>query len=115
MRLPNDAPGRTLLISTPAGIGPAKTMTTDPKPSKEQIYDDQISPLMKQILEIAKANGIAMLAHFDIESEEDPGLRCTTTLPNGDGNFPDGWPRAMSALKGGSGFIAAIAITSPKS
>ncbi len=34
--------------------------------NKEQVYDDQISPLMLQIIDICKAKGIAMMASFDI-------------------------------------------------
>lgn len=89
-------------------------MTTNEKPNKELVYDDQISPLMQQIVAIAQANGIAMLANFAIDSEEDEGLRCTTLLPDGDGNFPDDNQRAMKALKGGGGIIAAFTVTVPK-
>ena len=55
--------------------------------NKEQIYDDQIAPLVTKILEVCQQNGIAMIASFDIAHEADPGLRCTSQLPDGDGNF----------------------------
>lgn len=50
--------------------------------NKEEIYDSQISPLMKQIIQICKDNGIAMMADFAIPTEEDDGLRCTTLIPD---------------------------------
>ncbi len=56
--------------------------------NKEQIYDEQIAPLVTKILEVCKQNGIAMIASFDIAHEADPGLRCTSQLPDGDGEFP---------------------------
>ena len=34
--------------------------------NKEQAYDEQISPLMQQIIEVCKEKGIAMIASFDI-------------------------------------------------
>lgn len=55
--------------------------------NKEQIYDEQIAPLMMKIIETCRQNGIAMVASFDIAHEADPGLRCTSQLPDGDGNF----------------------------
>ena len=57
--------------------------------SKETIYDDQISPLMKQIIEICKEHGIAMMASFDIahdgegpNGEDCSNLVCNTLLPD---------------------------------
>jgi hypothetical protein len=60
--------------------------------NKEQVYDDQISPLMQQIIDICKGQGIAMMASFDIahagegpNGEDCSSLVCSTLLPNGDG------------------------------
>ena len=60
--------------------------------NKEEIYDSQISPLMLQIIEICKAQGIAMMASFAIghdgegpNGEDCTGLVCNTLLPDGDG------------------------------
>jgi hypothetical protein len=55
--------------------------------NKEQIYDDQIAPLVTKILEVCQQNGIAMIASFDIAHEGDPGLRCTSQLPDGNGKY----------------------------
>lgn len=60
--------------------------------NKEQVYDDQISPLMLQIIGICKDQGIAMMASFDIghegegpNGEDCSGLVCSSLLPDGDG------------------------------
>lgn len=59
--------------------------------NKEDIYDSQISPLMRQIIAITREHGIAMIASFDIahdgegpNGEDCSSLTCTTHLPNGD-------------------------------
>ena len=57
--------------------------------SKEQVYDDEIAPLMARIIEVSKRAGIACFCTFDISAEDDPGFHCTTCLPDGDGVFPD--------------------------
>lgn len=56
--------------------------------TKEQAYDQTIAPLMAQIIETAQKAGISMIAHFDISNKEDPGLKCTTIIPDGEGEFP---------------------------
>lgn len=48
--------------------------------NKEQIYDEKISPLMAQILEICKTNHIAMIATFSIPTPEVNDLRCTSAV-----------------------------------
>ena len=39
--------------------------------SKEQVYDDQISPLMAQILKTCKENKIAMVFSFQLDDADD--------------------------------------------
>ena len=51
--------------------------------AKEAIYDEQISPLMEQILTICKDNKIAMLADFALGKDpeaDDAELKCTSGL-----------------------------------
>lgn len=48
--------------------------------SKEQVYDNEIFPLMNQIIGICQKHKIAMVASFCVETEGDPGLHCTTAL-----------------------------------
>lgn len=56
--------------------------------NKEQIYDDQISGLMAQIIDICKANKIAVVASFAVPNDEDPDLLCSTILLQEDTNAP---------------------------
>lgn len=55
--------------------------------NKEEIYDAQIEPLMKQILGICENNGIAMVASYSIPTEADKSLCCTSHLPDGEGKY----------------------------
>lgn len=55
--------------------------------AKEAIYDEQIFPLMAQVIDICKQHKIPMI--FDValgyENEDDDGqLKCTTVLLNDD-------------------------------
>ena len=45
-------------------------------PTKEQIYDDEINPLMAQILALCKEHHIAMLADFALDGD----LHCTSAV-----------------------------------
>lgn len=49
--------------------------------SKEEIYDEQISPLMVEIIRVCKDNEISMLCTFALPIEDDPGLACTSFVP----------------------------------
>ena len=53
--------------------------------NKEQIYDEKIAPLMRQIIEICQEHNIGMLADFEIPNDEDQDLCCTSGTP-GDGD-----------------------------
>lgn len=53
--------------------------------TKEEIYDEQINPLMAKIIDICKDHKIALVASFDIggnQYEEETGERllCSTVL-----------------------------------
>lgn len=77
--------------------------------NKEAVYDDEISPLMAQILEICKANGISMVAHFAIPTEDDPDLVCTSCLPDETDDFAPTVRSAHAAImRGHSGPAFAI-------
>ena len=62
--------------------------TSKLKSDKEKIYDEQISPLMRQIIEVCKEHKIPLFANFGfdpvphVEDEEGryPADRCTTSL-----------------------------------
>ena len=44
---------------------------------KEKVYDEQIAPLMKQIIDICKEHEIAHVCSFAL-SDSETGLLCTT-------------------------------------
>jgi hypothetical protein len=46
------------------------------------VYDEQIEPLMTQIIAICQLHGIAMLADFEIPTIADEDLLCTSILPD---------------------------------
>jgi hypothetical protein len=51
-------------------------MAKKTKPTKEQIYDAEISPLMAQIIAICKAKKIPVIADFYLGDD----LNCTTAI-----------------------------------
>jgi hypothetical protein len=67
--------------------------------NKEQIYDEQISPLMSQIIEVCRENKIAFLASFSIPTDEDDGLRCTSAILEKDFEPPEKLMRAWQEIK----------------
>lgn len=49
---------------------------------KEAIYDEKISPLMREIIAICKEHSIPLVAQFQYANDEEKGpLFCTTSLP----------------------------------
>ena len=71
--------------------------------TKEDIYDEKISPLMKQIIEICQENKIAMIASYSIPgvNDEDPNdpLQCTTGLLEDGYEPPQQMREAMKVLR----------------
>lgn len=51
--------------------------------NKEEIYDEEISPLMKQIIAACVKHKIGMFMTFNIPTEEIEDLKCTTSIPAG--------------------------------
>lgn len=76
--------------------------------NKEEIYDSQVSPLMQQVIQIARDNGIAMIASFAFGHEEggpngEDAIRFTVTthLPDGDGEFDERFSKSANATRNG--------------
>lgn len=90
---------------------------TEPRTELERVYDDQISPLMTQIIAICKEHKMPMLADFwigfDEEVEED--LKCTTALLSDGFNPPENMLKALRILRTPPTFMAFTVTTSPKS
>ena len=55
-------------------------------PTKEEIYDEQINPLMAQIIAICKEHNIAHVCSFSLD---DDGLMCTTCNTSDETDPPD--------------------------
>lgn len=90
--------------------------------NKEQVYDDQISPLIKQIVDIARQNGIAMVASFSIphdgegtNGEDCSNLTCTTHLPDGDGVFDPRYNKCAGVIQRGVNQMLGMSITTEHS
>ena len=62
--------------------------------SKEQIYDERISPLIAQVIEICQENKIAMIANFDLGD----GLGCASALLGDEYDPPEMFRRVMRLL-----------------
>lgn len=73
--------------------------------TKEQIYDEQISPLMTQVIAICREHKIANICTFSLDECDDgesEGLRCTTAMQAIRGG---GAPRTMMTVRDGDGKI----------
>lgn len=73
--------------------------------NKEAIYDEQIDPLMAQIIAICREHKIPVVAVFHTPNEDDQDLFCATRSPDENGKFP-GYMAELSfvvtrAIKGG--------------
>jgi len=77
--------------------------------NKEAIYDAEIASHMQAIIDVCKREHITMIASFDIPSDGDPDLCCTSLVPDENGN-PERHRRAHRAIKGGSD-VAPLRIT----
>ncbi len=51
--------------------------------TKEQVYDEEISPLMAKIIDICKENSMAFVASCHCPNEDDEDLLCSTVLLGG--------------------------------
>ena len=65
--------------------------------NKEDIYDNEIAPLMKDIIAICKKHEIPMLCSFTYEYCEDKGVGTCETLVGNDGERHN--EKLISALK----------------
>lgn len=74
--------------------------------NKEEIYDEQISPLMQKIIGVCREHGIALIASFNIahdgegpNGEDCSRLTCTSHLPDGEGAFDERFSKAAVAIQ----------------
>ncbi|WP_313686037.1 hypothetical protein, partial [Pantoea sp.] len=70
----------------------------------ESVYDEQISPLMQQIIEICNQHQIPMVCSFAYENDAEKGVGTCTTILNGhEGRHHENFQRALEAIKFGGG------------
>ncbi|WP_175810615.1 hypothetical protein [Burkholderia cepacia] len=67
--------------------------------TKEQIYDEKISPLMTQIIAICKEHGIPIVASFFTPGDDDPELAVTTALLGNGFEAPKNFENALRELR----------------
>ncbi|MFV3337887.1 hypothetical protein ACNFB1_11965 [Pseudomonas sp. NY15349] len=74
--------------------------------NKEEIYDEQISPLMQNIIGVCREHGIAMIASFNIahdgegpNGEDCSRLTCTSHLPDAEGAFDERFSKAAVVIQ----------------
>ncbi|MED1851860.1 hypothetical protein P4V33_09370 [Brevibacillus borstelensis] len=82
---------------------------------KEKVYDERISPLMAQILNICRAEGIPMVATFYIQSADvnadGARLYCTSRICPPDNTPPHFYAISECAVSGGERpMVAAFAV-----
>jgi hypothetical protein len=80
---------------------------------KEAIYDKEINPLMKQIIDICKKNEIPVIASFCYKSTEGEDSFCTTCIPIGEW-LPDAFKDCRKRLFSNPGILAFTITTERK-
>lgn len=79
---------------------------------KETIYDEQIEPLMAEIIRICKEHKIAMLADFALGADEDgDDLFCSTQILTDDCEPPAKYWAAAKHLRPKAASVVAITCT----
>lgn len=86
--------------------------------NKDEIYDSEISPLIQQIIDIARAHGIAMFSSFNIahdgegpDGEDCTSLTCTSHLPDGDEVFDPRFSKCAVIVQRGAHHTVGMSIT----
>jgi hypothetical protein len=82
----------------------------------EQVYDDEMSPLVTQLIAIARREGIPLLVSAGMLDPDGDGLMCNTLICHGRGHpgFMGGIENrlglALGVIQGHSGFDTASAL-----
>lgn len=66
----------------------------------ESVYDEKISPLMRQIIDICKEHNMPMIASFAYENSEENGIGCCTTKLTFEGRDIKAFAEATSIIRG---------------
>lgn len=80
--------------------------------NKEDIYDNEISPLIRQLIDLCKKHGMPMLASIAYENCPDKGLGLCITLVNNIPDRPcDTLQKAARVLRESNDIACAITVT----
>ncbi len=69
-----------LLIELPKAVSLNAISETEPIRNKEEVYDQDIKPLMSQLIDICIENKIPMVAEYHIPIDSHPGLCVSTAV-----------------------------------
>jgi hypothetical protein len=78
----------------------------------EDIYDNEISPLMQKIIAICKEHKIPVIASFAYENDEENGVGSCTTNIFFDDRKPEGFLSANREIRTGGNTTMAITVRS---
>ena len=67
--------------------------------TKEDIYDNEIAPLMAQVIEICLKYGIAMIANFACPNDTDADLQALSLVPDDNGKHPANHKEALYCIR----------------
>jgi len=67
--------------------------------TKENVYDEQISPLVRQIIDICREHEIALLLSAQLEDEDERELFCTTILAGTDEVSCEKFVQALNVIR----------------
>ena len=67
--------------------------------TKEDIYDNEISPLMKQVIELCQKHGIAMIANFACPNDESESMQALSMVPDEKGEHPENHKEALVCIR----------------
>jgi hypothetical protein len=67
--------------------------------TKENVYDEQISPLVHRIIAICREHEIALLLSAQLEDEDERELFCTTILPGTDEVSCEKFVQALNVIR----------------
>jgi len=80
--------------------------------TKEQVYDEEINPLMARIIEICKEHKMAFVASFHCPGEDNDDLFCSSSLLGGEYPTPRNLLNAFDSITERNAQFAAFTITS---
>ena len=79
---------------------------------KESIYDEEFSPLVAKLIELAKKHQMPMLLSVEFARTEDGNDYCTTFIQSDDVKASEAYNKALREITSQRNYIAYTVITS---